>query len=54
MDVTPKSFDKVWHDDLFYKLKAYGVEDELEVFCLFRNSPKVQTKNSLNSQTSEC
>ena len=24
-----KAFDKVWHDDLIFKLKSYGVEGEL-------------------------
>ena len=26
----PKAFDKVWHDDLLFKLKSYGISD-----CLF-------------------
>ena len=28
LDIS-KAFDKVWHDDLFFKLKSYGVEGEL-------------------------
>ena len=24
-----KAFDKVWHDGLLYKLKAYGIQGEL-------------------------
>ena len=26
---TSKAFDNVWHIDLLFKLKAYGVDDEL-------------------------
>ena len=25
----PKAFDKVWHNGVIFKLKAYGVEGEL-------------------------
>ena len=28
LDVS-KAFDKVWNDDLIFRLKSYGVEDEL-------------------------
>ena len=28
LDIS-KAFDKVWHNDLFFKLKTYGVEDDL-------------------------
>ena len=28
LDIS-KAFDKVWHDGIIFKLKAYGVEDEL-------------------------
>ena len=28
LDIS-KAFDKVWHDGIIFKLKAYGVEGEL-------------------------
>ena len=32
---SSKAFDKVWHIDLLFKLKAYGIDDEL--FSLLEN-----------------
>ena len=32
---SSKAFDKVWHIDLLFKLKAYGIDDEL--FFLLEN-----------------
>ena len=51
LDIS-KAFDKVWHDDLIFKLKAHGVEGELlsllENYLQYREQRVV-----LNGQTSE-
>ena len=48
---TAKIFDKVWHDGLLYKLKAYGVQGEL--LSLLRNYlQKRKQRVVLNDQTS--
>ena len=47
-----KAFDKVWHDGIIFKLKAYGVESELLSLlknCLENREQRVV----LNGQTSE-
>ena len=47
-----KAFDKVWHDGIIFKLKAYGVEGEL--LLLLKNYLENQEqKVVLNGQTSE-
>ena len=52
LDIS-KAFDKVWHDGLLYKLKAYGVQGEL--LSLLRNYlQKRKQRVFLNGQTSEC
>ena len=51
LDIS-KAFDKVWHDGLSYKLKAYGVQGEL--LSLLRNYlRKRKQRVVLNGQTSE-
>ena len=51
LDIS-KAFDKVWHDGLLYKLKAYGVQGEL--LSLLRNYlQKRKQRVVLNGQTSE-
>ena len=40
LDIS-KTFDKVWHDRIIFKLKAYGVEGEL--LLLIKNL-KIKTK----------
>ena len=51
MDIS-KAFDKVWHDGLIFKLKAYGIKYELlsllDIFYQNREERLV-----LNGQTSE-
>ena len=47
-----KAFDKVWHDGIIFKLKAYGVEGEL--LSLIKNYLENQEQGVvLNGQTSE-
>ena len=47
-----KAFDKVWHDRIIFKLKAYGVEGEL--LLLLKNFlGSREQKVVLNGQTSE-
>ena len=47
-----KAFDKVWHDGIFFKLKAYGVEGKL--LSLLKNDPENREQRVvLNGQTSE-
>ena len=48
LDIS-KAFDKVWHDWMIYKLKAYGVEGELLKNYLQNRERRVV----LNGQTSE-
>ena len=38
----PKAFNKVWHEGLLFKLKAFGVKGELLIFFVFssRAQPK--------------
>ena len=51
LDIS-KAFDKVWHDGLLYKLKAYDVQGEL--LSLLRNYlQKRKQRVVLNGQTSE-
>ena len=51
LDIS-KGFDKVWHDGLLHKLKAYGVQGEL--FSLLTNYlQKRKQRVLLNGQTSE-
>ena len=46
-----KAFDKVWHDGIFFKLKAYGVEGKL--LSLLKNDPENREQRVvLNGQTS--
>ena len=48
-----KAFDKVWHDGIIFKLKAYGVEGEL--LSLLKNYLENREQRvALNGQTSEC
>ena len=47
-----KAFDKVWHDGIIFKLKAYGVEGEL--LSLLKNYLENREQRvALNGQTSE-
>ena len=47
-----KAFDKVWHDGIIFKLKAYGVEGEL--LSLVKNHLENREQRVvLNGQTSE-
>ena len=47
-----KAFDKVWHDGIIFKLKAYGVEGKL--LSLLKNYLENQEQRVvLNGQTSE-
>ena len=39
---TSKAFDKVWHEGLLFKLKTYGIEDQL--FSLLKNYIKIVNK----------
>ena len=51
LDIS-KDFDKVWHDGIIFKLKAYRVEDEL--LSLLKNYLENREKRVvLNGQTSE-
>ena len=51
LDIS-KTFDKVWHDRIIFKLKAYGVEGEL--LLLIKNYLENQNQRTvLNDQTSE-
>ena len=50
--VISKAFDKVWHDGIIFKLKAYGVEGEL--LSLLKNYLENREQRVvLNGQTSE-
>ena len=51
MDIC-EAFDKVWHDGLIFKLKAYGTE--VELFPLFENYLQNREQRvALNGQKSE-
>ena len=51
LDIS-KAFDKVWHDGIIFKLKAYGVEGEL--LLRLKNFLKNREQRvALNGQTSE-
>ena len=51
LDIS-KTFDKVWHDGLIYKLKSYGVENKL--LNLIQNHLKnCQQRVLLNGRTSK-
>ena len=51
LDIS-KAFDKVWHDGIIFKLKAYGVEGEL--LSLLKNYLENREQRVvLNGQTSE-
>ena len=51
LDIS-KAFDKVWHDGIIFKLKSYGVEDEL--LSLLENYLENREQIFvLNGQTSE-
>ena len=51
LDIS-KAFDKVWHDEIIFKLKAYGVKGEL--LSLLKNYlENREQKVVLNDQTSE-
>ena len=51
LDIS-KAFDKVWHIGLLFKLKAYGVDDEL--LSLLENYLENRKQRVvLNGQTSE-
>ena len=52
MDIS-KAFDKVWHDGLIFKLKAYGIEREL-ISLLEDYLQNREQRVILNGQTSEC
>ena len=47
-----KAFDKVWHDRIIFKLKAYGVEGEL-LSLLKKYLENREQRVVLNGQTSE-
>ena len=50
--VISKAFNKVWHDGIIFKLKAYGVEGEL--LSLLKNYLENREQRVvLNGQTSE-
>ena len=51
LDIS-KTFDKVWHDGIIFKLKAYGVEGEL-LFLLKNDLENRERRVVLNGQTSE-
>ena len=51
LDIS-NAFDKIWHDGLMFKLKVYGIEDEL--LSLLENYLQNREKRVvLNGQTSE-
>ena len=51
LDIS-KAFDKVWHDGIIFKLKAYGAEGEL--LSLLKNYLENREQRvALNGQTSE-
>ena len=46
----PKAFNKIWHEGLLFKLKAFGVKGEfLNLLCIFFTS---STKESFSMVTS--
>ena len=46
----PKVFNKIWHEGLLFKLKAFGVKGEfLNLLCIFFTS---STKESFSMVTS--
>ena len=48
---TSKAFDNVWHNELLFKLKSYGVEDQL--LSLLENClANRQQREVFNGQTS--
>ena len=51
LDIS-KAFDKVWHDRIIFKLKAYGVEGEL-LSLLNNYLENRELRVALNGQTSE-
>ena len=51
LDIS-KAFDKVWHDEIIFKLKAYGVEGE-PLFLLKNYLENREHRIVLNCQTSE-
>ena len=51
LDIS-KAFDNVWHDGIIFKLKAYGVEDEL-LSLLRKYLENREQIFVLNGQTSE-
>ena len=48
----PNRFDKVWHESLIFKLKAYGIEGEL-LSLLENDLQNLEQRVALNGQTSE-
>ena len=50
LDIS-KAFDKVWHDEIIFRLKSYGVEGEL--LLLLKNLENREQRVAINGQTSE-
>ena len=51
LDIS-KTFDKVWHDGLIFKLKVYGIEGEI-LSLLEKYLQNREQRVVLNGQTSE-
>ena len=51
LDIS-KTFDKVWHDGLIFKLKAYGTKDQL-LSLLENYLHNREQRVALNGETSE-